>query len=102
MASATKYTAEIWSLFNFSGIRYPTPFQDVTIFERNNNASVNIYGVENNQRAKSSYVYPIGISEKFNRANHFDLLYLQQDDANSPEVSGHYCSKSKKLERYWL
>ena len=52
----TKYTPEIWSKFNFEGIRYPTPFADVKIFERNNNASVNIYGLDKDLKNKY-YIY---------------------------------------------
>ena len=86
---STKYTAQIWSLFDFSGIHYPTPFKDIKIFERKNSASVNIYGLEQNARDKT-YVYPIRISENFIREKHFDLLYIQKEDT-SGEIRGHYC-----------
>ena len=84
-----KYTPEIWSQFNFEGIIYPTPFADVKIFERNNNASANIYGLDKDLKNKY-YVYPLRIASKFVESNHFDLLYLQEDDAPD-RVNGHYC-----------
>ena len=85
----TKYTPEIWSQFNFEGIRFPTPFKDIGIFERNNSASVNVYGLEKDDKGKY-YVYPIQITPNFIEEKHFDLLYLQEDDVPD-RVNGHYC-----------
>ena len=59
------------------------------IFERNNNASVNIYGLDKDLKNKN-YVYPLRIAPNFVESNHFDLLYLQEDDAPD-RVNGHYC-----------
>jgi len=84
----SKYTTEIWEQFDFTGIRYPTPFTDIKIFERNNSASVNVYGLEKDQRDQY-YVYPIRISENLIVNRHFDLLYIQEETSN--EVKGHYC-----------
>jgi len=68
-----KYTPDIWSKFNFDGICYPTPFSDIKIFERKNQASVNVYGLEHDLRGKV-FVYPIRITQNFVQSKHFDLL----------------------------
>lgn len=84
-----KYTDDIWNLFDFSGIRHPTPFKDIKIFEEKNAASVNVYGLEQDAKGKY-YVYPIRISKNFVPSKHFDLLYIQQD-VSDDEINGHYC-----------
>ena len=79
----------IWNEFDFSGLRYPTPFSDIRIFEEKNAASVNVYGLEYDVRGKV-YVYPIRITKNFVSSKHFDLLYIQRDLSEN-EVNGHYC-----------
>ena len=86
---SNRYTPDIWNLFDFSGIRYPTPFSDIKIFERKNGASVNVYGIEYDLEHKP-HIYPIRISENFVRVKHFDLLYIQRDISEN-ELNGHYC-----------
>ena len=86
----SRYTDEIWSHYNFDGVRFPTPFRDIPTFERNNNASVNLYGLEKGTRG-FLYVYPIRVSDNVRETNHFDLLYLQEEDENGGESEGHYC-----------
>ena len=68
-----KYTMEIWNLFNFDDVRFPTPFADIKIFERKNEASVNVYGLEKDFEDKL-YGYPIRISGNVKINKHFDLL----------------------------
>jgi len=84
-----RYTNEVWSHYNFDGVRFPTPFRDIPTFERNNNASVNVYGLEKEGYRGFLYVYPIRVSDNVREANHFDLLYLQEEDENGSESEGH-------------
>lgn len=58
-------------LYNFDSISFPTPLSQVKKFARQNNMSINIYGVD------KKHVYPI-IVNKARKQNHVDLLYLSR------------------------
>ena len=81
------YSEERISAYNFDGIRFPTPFSDILIFERNNNVPINIYGV-NDDGQRDSEIYPLRICENMVEDRHFDLLYLTAENGNE---NGHYC-----------
>lgn len=65
----SKYT-NILDKYDFSGIKFPTPLQDVKKFERNNNISVNVFGVDKNQQ-----VYPLKVCDQ-PLDDHRDLLLI--------------------------
>lgn len=62
--------------YNFSGISYPTPSNEIKIFEKNNNVSVNIYGLKKMKDAH--HVFPLRVVEE--KTNHFDLLLLKDNN----------------------
>lgn len=57
------YTEGRMRIFNFQDIRFPTPFSDITIFERNNDVAINVYSVDDEGKDKS-LIYPIRVSDK--------------------------------------
>lgn len=66
---------------NFDGITYPTPFDEIKIFEKNNSCTVNIYALDEEEE-----VYPLHISKNVVlNGKHWDLLYLQDEE------KFHYC-----------
>lgn len=46
---------------NFTGITYPTPFNKIKIFKKNNQCSINLYALDEDEE-----VYPLRVSEKHN------------------------------------
>ena len=82
------YTTKRMNEFNFEGIHFPTPLKDIAIFERVNNVSVNVYGIDEESENQSE-IYPLRICKNFIRDRHFDLLYIT--DEISDEDNGHYC-----------
>ena len=65
--------------FNFKNIEFPTPLKQIKIFERDNNVSINVYGVENNKT-----IFPLKVCDN-EKSEHFDLLLLNENDKY------HYC-----------
>ena len=80
------YTEERMREYKFDGIRFPTPFNDIVLFEKMNNVSINVYGVDDEG---DKDIYPIRISEMTESRQSFDLLYLIND--SDSEANGHYC-----------
>lgn len=66
--------------YNFNNIHFPTPFIDITIFEKNNfNTSINVYGLfQPNKKSNLYNVYPLRVVEE-EKFNHFDLLMLSNN-----------------------
>ena len=81
----TRYTDEILTQFNFTGLDPDGPInlRQISVFEKNNNASVNVYGL--NEDKKVPEIYPLRICREFKPEKHWDLLYL------SNERTSHYC-----------
>jgi len=71
----SRYTEERMKEYDFTDIHFPTPLKDITMFERRNNVSVNVYGIDEDGKGENE-VYPLRISEKIIENRHFDLLYL--------------------------
>ncbi|XP_025407215.1 uncharacterized protein LOC112681169 [Sipha flava] len=61
----------------FTGISYPTPINEIKIFEKNNNVSINIYGLKKSKKDQH-LVFPLRVVEQ--KLNHFDLLLLKDED----------------------
>ena len=73
---------------NMDGISYPVSIRDVDRFERQNQVSISVYGLDED----SEKVFPIRITEISNAIHHVDLLYISKED------NGHYVL-IKDLER---
>lgn len=65
--------------YNFTGLNFPTPLKNITIFEKNNDVSVNVYGLKilNNK----SQVFPLKVADEV-KEQHFDLLLIENDNKN--------------------
>jgi hypothetical protein len=66
--------------YDFSSTNFPTALHDIPRFEKENNISINIFGLD-----KSNKVYPIKVVEN-ELQDHRDLLFLDDKCGNS-----HYC-----------
>ena len=80
--------ADYMSNFNWSGISFPVKLKDISTFEKNNNISVNVYGIEKVTRDNKVNYEIVGplYYRNCNRQRHVNLLYLE----NELGVS-HYC-----------
>lgn len=65
--------------FNFTTIEFPTSLKQIKLFEKINNVSINVYGVENNET-----IYPLKVCDN-EESTHFDLLLLNENE------KFHYC-----------
>lgn len=66
---------------NMAGVSYPTPLQDITKIEQNNNISINVFGYNANDTCS---IYPLYRS-KVGTGNHINLLLAQDGEKR------HYC-----------
>lgn len=57
-----------------NGIDYPVKISSISLFEKQNNISVNVYGLDN------AVVFPMRISDLRESDHHADLLYLNDDE----------------------
>lgn len=57
--------------YNFDGVRFPTPLADLKLFAKQNNMTINCYGLDKKQ------IFPI-IIYKEHKKKHLDLLYLNR------------------------
>ncbi|KAL4097431.1 hypothetical protein QTP88_022213 [Uroleucon formosanum] len=65
--------------YDFSGLSFPTPISEISIFEqRNDDTTVNIYGLKFLKSEMKHIVYPLRVVE-LEKSNHFDLLVLECD-----------------------
>lgn len=63
--------------YDFSGLSFPTPISEISIFEkRNNNTTVNVYGLKFVKSEMKHVVYPLRVVDS-EKSNHFDLLVLE-------------------------
>nr|XP_049699656.1 uncharacterized protein LOC126055254 [Helicoverpa armigera] len=69
------------SIFNIEGMSFPVSYEDIKLFETNNNISINVYGVENKSETVTG---PLYLTNK-RRSIHVNLLYLERKGMS------HYC-----------
>ncbi|GFY42948.1 uncharacterized protein TNIN_142361 [Trichonephila inaurata madagascariensis] len=69
-----------FNTLDFTGINFPTPLKDIVKFEKMNEISINVYGLNEENK-----VFPLLIT-KAEKNKHVDLLYLKNSINNS-----HYC-----------
>lgn len=67
------------SKLNYRCIDFPTPVKQIKIFERINNVSVNVFGLD-----KGGLIYPVHLND-FEKENNFDLLLIDNGETS------HYC-----------
>ena len=61
------------------GTDFPTPLSQISEFEKKNNVSINVFGLDNNE------VYPLQLSKNTNMPHHVNLLLFSKGDTR------HYC-----------
>ncbi|XP_073972888.1 uncharacterized protein [Rhodnius prolixus] len=64
--------------YNFDNISFPTPLKDIARFEKDNNVSINVYSL-----TEQNLVYPLSISSNNKSVEHFDLLLLTSEENNN-------------------
>jgi len=67
------------SKLNFKCIDFPTPIKQIKIFEKINNVSINIFGIDD-----KGEIYPVHLNND-EKEKHFDLLLITNGDTS------HYC-----------
>lgn len=67
-------------VLNIDGMSFPPSFKDIRIFEKMNNLSINVYGLDN----KHNVTGPLYITTS-RKCSHVNLLYIQKNG------KGHYC-----------
>lgn len=75
-------------VYNFADIEFPVILKDIKIFERNNNVSINVYGIEKffkNGKYVNEIVGPLHYNP-IKKNVHVNLLLVTADDGNN-----HYC-----------
>ena len=81
--NVTKYTSAKLKKYN-SGLSSngPVSIGEIQIFEKNNNASVNIIYALNKNSSKKLEIYPLRICKIYHPENHWDFLNLTNDKTN--------------------
>ena len=59
--------------YDFSSLRFPVPLSSVGSFATKNNLSINVYGVENDEKV----IYPLRVSQTVVPDRHVDLLLYE-------------------------
>lgn len=90
-------------ILNTSGMEFPMKMSDIPIFEKNNNISINVFGLDKKYQIIGPYHHT-----RERKLNHFNLLYLIGENGR-----GHFCwiknlsklilkqfSKTKKQKKY--
>ena len=62
---------------DFSSLSFPTPLQSVGPFALGNNMSINVYGVDDDNKV----IYPLRVSSTLVPDRHVDLLLFERDGA---------------------
>ena len=85
-ARMSRYTEDLLKKVDFSGMNPngPTSLHEISIFEKRNNASVNVYALTESK--KYPKICPLRISSVYRENKHWDLLYLTSESGNS-----HFC-----------
>lgn len=80
----TSYSAHV-NMLKFDGVSFPIKLTDISKIEKQNNISINVFGLEFNTKSqKHSIVGPLYFT-KSRKSRHVNLLYLQNGN------NGHYC-----------
>jgi hypothetical protein len=64
--------------YNWDVISFPVTVKDIPKFEKANNISINVFGLEKKPNSKEHYVYPIKVC-KTEKEDHRDLLLLKDE-----------------------
>ncbi|KAE9521340.1 hypothetical protein AGLY_018262 [Aphis glycines] len=84
--------------YNFEGLSYPTPWDEIKIFEKNNNVSINLYGIkkidQSTPKCKNYHIFPLKVVDD-EKTDHFDMI-LFNDGEKSHYV---YISNFSRLIR---
>lgn len=102
---ASKYPQDPNQIFNLSNINFPTPLSDIQKFEKQNDISINVYGLDQND-GKIDVIGPLHYT-KAKKDRHINLLYFKDGNRS------HYCwikdlsrllhsQLSKRLCRKWV
>ena len=59
--------------YDFSSLRFPLPFSSTVSFATINNSSINVYGLENDEKV----IYPLRVSQTVVPDRHVDLLLYE-------------------------
>ena len=59
--------------YAFSSLRFPAPLSSIGSFTTTNNLSINVYGVENDEKV----IYPLRVSHTVDPDRHVDLLLYE-------------------------
>lgn len=70
----SKYTPDLLQRYDFSNITFPTPLHEIRKFEKKNNISINVFGLDKKQN-----VYPLKICKQ-ELGDHRDLLLINKDN----------------------
>ena len=70
-----KYS-DLISIFNWSGISFPTKLSEIPIFEKKNNLTINVFGLFKYSKSTRYLPYPVYISENFSSKNCFHINLL--------------------------
>lgn len=71
---------------NFENLTFPLKFGDIHKFEKMNDISINVFGLEHNPKSKKHDVIgPLHLT-KLKKSTHLNLLYITKEDGQ-----GHYC-----------
>lgn len=69
------------SVFNNKGMSFPVSYQDIQLFETNNNISINVYGIDEKNEKVTGPLYLANTR----KSNHVNLLYIERNETS------HYC-----------
>lgn len=79
-------------VLNLRGISFPTPLKKIKKFEKNNNVSINVYGLEHKK-----IVGPLHFStNKCNTKPHINLLYVDENYIDDGDYDDKTCGTRKK------
>lgn len=79
----SKYPQNPYEIFNLSGINFPTPLCDIPKFEKLNDISINVYGLDTRNK-ECDVVGPLHFTKE-KKDRHVNLLYFTDGDRS------HYC-----------
>lgn len=74
------------AVLNLQGIEFPVTLQDIAKFERLNDISVNVYGIE--RKNEEIKILPIRLTER-KREKYANLLYVEEEKDSE---NGHFAS----------
>ncbi|KYM98256.1 hypothetical protein ALC62_11043 [Cyphomyrmex costatus] len=82
------------TVLNLDGVEFPVKLKDISKFERSNNVSVNVYGIEDGN------ILPLQLTDD-KREKHVDLLYVQDGGTRHFVTIKHLsCLVSTQINKY--